>query len=217
MKNKIDARKFAVKLASSGDRVKYLRKFTELSRAEFSKEHNISESTIRSWEFDSSPISEKLMKRLLEGFAKEGIETSAEWITKETEEFALLIATHEVADSSTVTSAHFQKESDLFLEEGSRRILQEVCSVHNAPFLKEGDLVGGEICSPDNHSLILDNFCLTRTYHSKEWDVRLVKKSEEEGRYTLLYAKSSEDPIAHPIQYNVELAEIAPILWIRKA
>lgn len=102
MDEKIDKKKFAKKLNSQGAKVNYLRRLAGLSRGEFAEKYNISESTLRSWEFDITPISDKLMERFLKGLLQEGISISSEWMRGNSGEFLTFLATHEQKKFSNI-------------------------------------------------------------------------------------------------------------------
>lgn len=216
MLNRIDPKKFAQKLDSQGKKVKYLRQLSGLSRIEFSQKYDISESTLRSWELNISPISDRLMEKFLEGLLQEGISISASWIKEASGEALTFLTSHEVGSSLSIGEKSVEDEINLFLKSGSNRFVKVISDSKNTPFFKEGDLVGGELTPPSSEILFLNNFCLVQTQNMKDWNVYLVRTSKSKGLYTLICAQSRENPIDYPILYNIKIDKVAPIIWFRK-
>ncbi|MFN7038406.1 MAG: PAS domain S-box protein [Alphaproteobacteria bacterium] len=78
-----DAQEFldnTIKLSTPGERLKYIRALTQLSRAAIREKFRISDATLRSWEDDKVAISENKIKLCLEAYKRLGIITTTEWV-----------------------------------------------------------------------------------------------------------------------------------------
>lgn len=213
MQNKIDSDQIAQKLSTQGEKIKYLRRLCGLSRRDFFDKYQISESTLRSWELDISPISDRLMKKFLDALSHEGLSISPSWIRTEAHVEAPVKNDPSPLNLREKTA---EDEARFFLSSGANRVVKQVRTSCNLPYFREGDLVGGEICSADRSDLILENFCLGQLHSSQEWSLYLVKPSEKQGCFTLLHAKSFENPSGCRVLYDATIEKIAPVIWYRR-
>ena len=218
MQNKIDSNQIAQKLDSQGEKIKYLRRLCGLSRKDFFDKYQISESTLRSWELNISPISDRLMEKFLEALSQEGLSISAAWIRSSTQElpnsnvFELGIKNNEL----NLHEKTVEDEAQFFLRSGPGRLISRVKNTFNKPFFQKSDLVGGECCPLERDDLILDNFCLVQLSKALEWEIFLVKPSPHKNAFTLLCAQSYDNPIDCRILYDITIDKIAPIIWHRR-
>ncbi len=203
------------KLDSPGDRVKYLCRLSGLTRKEFSKKYQISESTLRAWELDITPISEKLMIRFLNALKNEGITTSPPWVRDaigENPKVAFLkpLSTHK---QNGIT---IDDEISYFLEAGINRVSYTVSNSCNEPFFKEGDIVGAIIYPSNQIEKIINRFCLVQTKENRNWELKLIKRSQKAGRFHLLCSQSHKNPDKCPVLYDIYLENVAPVVLLRK-
>lgn len=210
-----DEGKLPQKLNSPGARVQYLRRLSGLGRKEFSQKYRISESTLRAWELDITPISDKLLSRFLNAMEEEGIITSAPWI-RHANGLNPKVKFLKPAEISTNKKITIEDEVNYFLEAGNNRVVCTVSDNFNEPFLSEGDIVGGIICRDKYIDNILDKICIVQKCDEKEWKIRLLKKSNIESRFNLLCLQSHKTPDLCPIEYDVSLSTIAPLVLLRK-
>tara|TARA_A100000171_G_scaffold52609_1_gene71891 strand:+ start:2892 stop:3569 length:678 start_codon:yes stop_codon:yes gene_type:complete len=215
MQNRIDSDHISHKLETQGDKVKYLRRLCNLSRKAFFDKYQISESTLRSWELNISPISERLMDKFTAALENEGFSVSASWIRGNGSELPVFI-TNTQNDPQNIKDKTVEHESNFFLEAGPERIIYAINEDNNAPFFRKGDLVGGEVYDFSGKECFFDHFCLVKILDQEEWQPFLVKKSGDPNLVILLSAQSSKDPLKYPILYDVNLDKIAPIIWHRK-
>lgn len=215
MENRIDAEKFKKKLSSKGKKITYLRQLTGCSRAEFAKKYNISDTTLRFWELDQAPISDKLMKKFLEGLIQEGIMVSRSWIEGSSSEVLTFLTSEDSKRPHDIDQLALKKEINDFLEKSDYRVVNVISDSKNAPLFKNGDIVGGEICTLTSENHIIDNYCLVQEWESDKWELYLIKKSRD-GNYALLCSKTLENPVDFPVLYGVKIKQIAPVIWLRK-
>ncbi len=215
MDEKINTDQIAQKLETQGDKIKYLRRLCGLSRKEFSDKYMISESTLRSWELNRSPISVRLMERFIEALSSEGFSISETWVRGNSTGTPTFVTGYS-EKSFSFDEKSLEKEATFFLEVSPHRIVHAVEDSNNLPFFEKGSIVGGEILSDPLPDQVVDKFCLVQVCGSDKWSLHLVKPSPEKNLLTLASAQSMANPINFPILYNVNVERIAPVIWHRK-
>lgn len=76
MNNKLENNK----LDSAHERLRFLRSITRLDRTSLAAKYNIPEITLRLWENDKVPITNKGINRCLEVYRQEGINVTEQWL-----------------------------------------------------------------------------------------------------------------------------------------
>ena len=113
---------------------------TGLSRASFSKKHDIPLPSLRSWEINASQISKRMLQKLLHAFLKEKISVSESWILE-----GMAPGPFFIGEAPT----HFlNQDSEMSFYSGKNDFIFKAEDNTNAPYIEWGDLIVGRVISP---------------------------------------------------------------------
>jgi DNA-binding transcriptional regulator YiaG len=186
-----------------GERLVNLRQTAGIGRDKLAEHCKISSPTLRSWEIGARTLQPTTAAVLASAFQNYGLLCTAGWILKEE---GLNPLTKEAQNSE---EAYICKEKYRFESfYGEAKIIQ-VKDNSMSPWIKEGDFAGGIFLKPTEASNFVGEVCIAETSQFG-MQVRLVERSEAEGRYNLL-SFSGKDNIQ-----GVELTAVATIIFMRR-
>lgn len=219
-----------------GIRARYIReKVLGLSRNKFSKRHKdleLTVSTLQNWEDARyGGLTEKGARKLIEAFAKEGINCSLQWLLfgigdapPEIRDFNLVVAnivgSKATADFPPSNLPRVTDEESIAKELRYFRELHvdAIDAIVNddglCPYVEPGDCVAGiRLTGQDIHRAIGFN-CIIQTYTGQIL-VRKLEAGSEPGLFTLI-CTNLDTQVSDAKLLNVKLFSVAPIIWLRK-
>lgn len=192
------------------ERLKKVRSLTGLSQADFCKNADVKEATYISWENArygglTQKGAEKIIDYLL---TKTDVVCTHEWLFHGNGIGPSVIAATENQDPH----ATVDKEVELFKALNKNAIITHIGDDSMLPELPINTIVGGtsKIHSPDK---CLNKNCIIKTSNGLTL-VRKLSKSKKENYFTVT-ATNLGSEAEHLILQDIELIEIAPIIWIR--
>lgn len=206
---------------SPGERLYAIRSFVQSIRKEFCKKTGLSENTLRSWEKNSVPLSEKGAQRLSEILAKEGILCTPEWLLRGTgaspltqeglkRKFKQTFGEKEVDEDLEIS-----READLFLKKYSHSIIMVVLDNAMAPQFEQGDYLGGISIPSPQLKAHLKKACIIELDDPHATLVRTL----ERGKKPQTYALSCLNPLEatnDPFLAEANIKKAYEILWFRR-
>lgn len=209
-------------VSTVGKRIRQARSLTALTREEFGKKHEISPSSLRSWELGISLISEKNLKKLINAFQEEGVFCNEDWVLDKEGSHPLFLAGKKtnLVNRPNSFNAHretLNAEIEAFITADPQRILLHINSNEHLPYFEPGDIVGGVLIDKEDFEKVDGRLCITNHPHSEQLIVRMLKKSDTRNEYHLICPMSafynSEESKSF---FSAEITTCAPIIWWRK-
>jgi transcriptional regulator with XRE-family HTH domain len=203
-----------------GKRLKRLRQFLRLSRPALAKkcDNVFSFTSVEGWEegrFGGLTI--KSAQQLVQGFNKEGIPVSLEWLMFGTGEDPLIPRKKSEDYKTKKELTEYEiiaKELALFHQLNKNSIDAVITDDGMSPWLLPGDFVAGERYLGENVEKAIGSVCIVQP-QSGNVLVRKVNSGNDLQYYNLVCINSNTK-LPHPIIEDVKLISAAPILWIRK-
>jgi transcriptional regulator with XRE-family HTH domain len=207
------------------NRVRSLRKMTNLSRNEFQKRFGVAPGTLQHWEDpQKNGLTVKGAKRLTLVLKNAGIYCSLDWILygrgpgpqylPSTDEAPISapIKLHRVAETNEGDC--IASELSLFTQHYPEVINAVVTDDAMEPRFIKGEYVAGI----RRYKKFIDDLvgldCIVVTTEG-ELLIRRIRTLEAPGFYTLS-SLNLNTTIAHPVLYHAELVSAAPIIWTRR-
>jgi transcriptional regulator with XRE-family HTH domain len=205
-------------LIARGRRLKRLRALVGLSRDELAARAKVSRASMSYWENATySGLSHKAAEKLIPVIKAEGVHCSVEWLLLGLAQDPYRIpesAQHPIpASHGDVELSAIQQEIALFTSLHPNAVVMQVPHNGMAPFLLQGDYVGGLIQPIDTMQEIepKDNY-IVRFEHTLQ--ARRVKHNPQAGLYDLSYISSVEDTNDLFEKRGVQLESIAKIIRV---
>ncbi len=104
-----------MKSKSSGERLKYIRELTSLSRAKLAEETKLSASSVEAWESDKIKLSNRSISRIIKAYKSLGLSVSAEWIISGVGQSPLLETVEEQQGSNSEILKMLNLKSPTFI------------------------------------------------------------------------------------------------------
>lgn len=207
------------------NRVRSLRKMTQLSRNEFQKRFGIAAGTLQHWEDgQKNGLSLKGAKRLAQVLKQVGIYCTTEWLMHgKGSSPQQLPATDDVLVNppAKIWSVREDQEAEyiamelsLFTQHYSEVINTIVSDDAMEPRFTQGEYIAGIRCYQQDINRLVGQDCIVVTTDG-ELLVRRIKTMEAPGFYTLS-CLNLNTTVARPVLYNTELVSAAPIIWARR-
>jgi transcriptional regulator with XRE-family HTH domain len=206
---------------SPGERLYAIRSFVQSIRKEFCKKTGLSENTLRSWEKNSVPLSEKGAHRLCDVLAKEGILCTPEWLLKGTgaspltQEGLKRKFDQAFGEQGADEDLEISREADLFLKKYPHSIIMVVLDNAMAPQFERGDYLGGTSIPSPHLEEHLKKACIVELDAPQATLVRTLEK----GRKPQTYALSCLNPLEatnDPFLAEANIKKAYEILWFRR-
>ncbi|MBX9621807.1 MAG: hypothetical protein K2X28_07290 [Alphaproteobacteria bacterium] len=206
---------------SPGERLYAIRSFVQSIRKEFCKKTGLSENTLRSWEKNSVPLSEKGAQRLCEVLAKEGILCTSEWLLKGTgaspltQEGLKRKFDQAFGEQEADEDLEISREADLFLKKYPHSIIMVVLDNAMAPQFERGDYLGGASIPFPRLKAHLEKACIVELDNPYATLVRTLEK----GKMPQTYALSCLNPLEAmntPFLTEANIKNAYEILWFRR-
>ena len=219
-----------------GQRVKYIREtILGLSRNKFSQRHKdleLTVSTLQNWEDARyGGLTEKGGRKLIEAFAREGVQCSLQWLLfgtgeapPEARDFNLVIenitakqAVQILADTgnkSLTDEESIAKELRYFRELHVDAIDAIVSDDGLSPYFEPGDCVAGIRLNGQDIRKAIGLPCIIQTQLGQVL-VRKLEAGSQMGYYTLL-CTNPHTQVKDIKATEVKLFSAAPIVWLRK-
>ena len=207
------------------NRVRSLRKMTNLSRKEFQKRFGVAPGTLQHWEDpQKNGLTVKGAKRLTQVLKNAGIYCSLDWILYgrgTAPQFLPSTDNVPIASSTKLHRVGETNEADCIASELSL-FTQHYPEVINAvvpddamePKFIKGEYVAGIRRYKQSINDLVGLDCIVVTTEG-ELLVRKIRTLEAPGFYTLS-SLNLNTIIPHPVLYHVELISAAPIIWTRR-
>lgn len=207
------------------NRVRSLRKMTQLSRNEFQKRFGVAAGTLQHWEDgQKNGLSLKGAKRLTQVLKQVGIYCTAEWLMHGKGSSPQQLPTNDdtlVNLPEKIWSVQENQEIEciatelsLFTQHYSEVINTVVSDDAMEPRFTQGEYVAGIRCYQQDIGRLVGQDCIVVTTDG-ELLVRRIKIMEAPGFYTLS-CLNLNTTITRPVLYNTELVSAAPIIWARR-
>lgn len=197
-------------LSSFGERLKALRGYASLSRADVEQQFGIPEVTLKSWEFNmQKDVSPKAVKRILEAFNSLGIPCTEEWLVFGVG--ASPFVPHIDDKTTPIKSSILEKV--YFEEHNAGALTFEIQDSGLSPYFEVGDLVGGLPLAFEDLPKKRGAFCLFVTQKHERIVGRLANGSDK-GFYSIvrdLSFKSSDALIL-----DARFVKVYEIIWVRR-
>ncbi|AZL16095.1 hypothetical protein EF513_06055 [Rickettsiales endosymbiont of Stachyamoeba lipophora] len=196
-------------LKTIAERLKYIRSLTGLNRTELSNNHTFPEITLRMWENNHKPLTDKGIRRCIELYHLEGIFVTEEWLKHGTGQPPIRY--------TSLTSFKANDEENLIKEQKYLKDLYPgitTYTIYNndmTPFFNIGDLVGG-IFQESNFEGFHNKDCITKLSSGKIVFRRFMIAKNNSFNLIALNPQNDSD---EPIIYNAHVKELAPLLFHR--
>lgn len=206
---------------TQGQRIRFLRGMSSLTRREFSEKYGLKESTFRSWEMDLAVISETSIQKLMNVLRKEGIFCTPDWIRTGIGNPPYIFR-NKIFGSKDEDEISNQNTLDIeikyFLNSYSNSLIYFVQDDCNLPIYKPGDVVGGiKITFPEKIKDYEGQPCIVPDPENKNnYNLRMIKPSKDKDKVSLTCLRSDTDTVACKILYDVTLDFYVPIIWHRR-
>lgn len=211
------------------ERLIQIRKLAKLSRKDMAEIAGVSTSTYKGWEnarFGGIP--QKRAAILVEALQAEGIKSSTEWIINGLGENPQKVLYHQITqlqevlvdksraqNPETIEQLRIKAELEFFCNNNDWNTLYlTVSDDAMSPYFLPGDLVAGIKISDEQLNKIFGLNCIVRTKNNKTL-LRQVQKSNTHGLFTLL-SLNFHNKQHLVLQQDVELIDIAPVVWFRR-
>lgn len=205
-----------------GKRIRQVRAVAQLTRKQLSMMAGIGASTLKYWEDGQSiGVTEKGAIKLVAALNAAGIECRASWLLHG---YGMRPYRLDAAAIATVHSAIVHVESqpqddtirqevEQFYALNSEAITIFVLDDGMEPFYQQGDVVGG--CKRYGRAIdtALNQRCIVEMQDGGIV-CRLLKKGDQDGCYHL-YCVNIDTQVARPLQYDVAIVSVAPVIWHR--
>ncbi len=209
-------------LNSSGERLKYIRSLSRLSRSQITEKYGISASTLKHWENSAQELSENILNKCVEIYRNEGILFSRDWIISGTglapKSFAEIgknFISPTLAQVANVNDDELLliKEVHFFKELYSDGTVMIVPNNDMLPYFRSGDYVCGRWVFSDQIAKAVNQDCIIQLTNGGKYFRRLVQ--DNNGNYNITCLNPLEARY-EPVLYNVQIECVAPIIWHRK-
>ncbi|MBN2689667.1 MAG: transcriptional regulator [Gammaproteobacteria bacterium] len=217
-----------------GSRLKHLRTQARLTRSEIAQKYELPAATLKAWENDVIPLSEKGLARCVKIYRHEGILLSREWVMSgngvppkaaidigryftndlQYPERVTLNVNEENNNYQKDDAAHMAEEGQFFKQSHPNAVILLIQDDDMAPVYQVGDMVGGKLSKADKLKEILKQDCIVLL---KDGSIllRRVYESKRTNGYNLACinpAPSATDPV----MFDVNIEGAAPVIWHRK-
>jgi transcriptional regulator with XRE-family HTH domain len=210
---------------AKAERLLQLRKLAKLSRNDAAQMAGVSVYTYKGWEnarFGGIP--QRRAALLVDMYQAEGIKSSVDWIMQGTGEppnkllcyqytiFKDTIANPANQSPKNIEQLRIKAELEFFCNNYSWETMSlTVPDDAMEPYFLQGDLVAGTKTSNTDFEKMNGSNCIVRTKNNKIL-LRQIHKSKTKDLFTLLCLNRKHQLALH----DVELVDIAPVIWIRK-
>jgi transcriptional regulator with XRE-family HTH domain len=197
-------------LDTFGARLRALRGYARLSRADIFRQFGISEATIKSWEFNlQKDVSPKAVNRILQVFDSLGIPCTQEWLV-------FGVGSPPFYKEVSPVGSNVRKDSleKLYFEECHPKALTH--TIRNdalMSYFAKGDIVGALPVRGGNFAAKLGAFCIAITARNEQFVGRLANGTKE-GHFSIIQDLSLQTNDA--IIIDINLARLYEIVWTRK-
>lgn len=210
---------------AKGKRLRSLRQMADLSRKDLMNRHQISASTMQSWEEGKSTgLSPKGAQRIVLALQAEGVQCTTEWLLTgmgETPYLTDKLYTKEKEKNLFIPRKIPETDEEILLKERHffRRNNHNVIDMIIAddgmlPFYAQGDLVAGKMYFGADIDKLIARDCIIET-KSGEMLCRRLRKGTEEDCYHL-QCLNIDTTVSNPFMYDVPVLSVAPIIWHRQ-
>ncbi len=212
---------------AKAERLVQLRKLAKLTRKDMAQLVGVAVSTYKGWEnarFGGIPA--KRASLLADMLQIEGIQTSTDWLTCGTGDLPKKILCHQISQFQEAVSSDKPSSPETIEQLRIKAELEFFCNNNNwetlsltvaddamAPYFLLGDIVAGIKIPSNNIDEVLGLNCIVRTKNNKIL-LRQIQKSNTKNLFTLLCTNINSKQ--QFILQDVELTDIAPIVWLRK-
>ncbi|MBU0455188.1 MAG: S24 family peptidase [Pseudomonadota bacterium] len=209
---------------SPGDRLKQIRKLLRVSRAYFYQKYGLSTDTLKAWENNKAPLTEKGLVRCMQMFREEGVDVSKDWVrTGEGMDPKIAIDfgryVHEFTSNYDAEKSDdaflLMQEIEFFKSHAANAIVMLVPDETMLPFYQSGAYVGGFLKPGSQVRDALDQDCIVITKDKKQYFRRLNIGSRD-GLFNLTSLNPQWKQNHLPVIYDVEIAHVAPVVWYRR-
>lgn len=206
-----------------GIRLKTIRSMTGLTRQDFEKKHEISASTIQSWEAaKAGGLTERGASRLLPIFQKEGIACNLDWILYgigdppflEDTETAIKTEHSITHDTNSPESKGIVQELLTFRKMNEFAVDFQIKDDGMAPHYNIGDYVAGKRRFNENLSSLIGFDCIVQTA-SNEILFRRLTEGKNPGVFNLICINLNTS-VSLRTMYDQEIISAAPVIWHRR-
>jgi len=213
---------------AKAERLVQLRNLAKLTRKDIAQMAGVSVLTYKGWEnarFGGIP--ERRAALLIDALQTEGIVSSTAWLIHGTGEQPRKILHHQINQlneatftynkqqpTPTIEALQIKAELEFFCNNNNWKIISLVIPDDAmSPYFLPEDLVAGVRLPNENFDRGIGLNCLVRTKNNKIL-LRQVQKGGNKGLFTLLCL--NQDCKQQFITHDVELTDIAPVLWLRR-
>jgi len=209
-------------IKARGERLKRIRQLTGLERKEFSEQYAFNPQTYQDWEIakrNSIPKSKALL--LIEKLKQDGYIVTLEWLIDGHGMLPYYVTDeciHKMLKSQTALPAYIQEENQinnelgLFLLGHNDSISLIIPDEAMQPFYKQGDIVAGIKCDDHDRDKYLGQDCIVQLQNDQLL-LRRLAKGRDSNTYTLIAINPN---VIDKNLYDIELKNIAPVLWLRR-
>lgn len=207
-------------LSKPGERLKYVRSLLRLSRSYLQEKYGLPEVTLKSWENDTTKLTQAGAQRCVEVYRSEGLIVSKDWIMqgigldpKQTVTVSHYFATPTIKELPTEDDeVAMMRDGNAFKESYPNAVVMIVSNDDMRPFYWPGDYIGGKMRYGDAIETAVNKDCIIYLKNGERFFRRLIKNSA--GGYNLTCLNPNE-ATAEPVLYNVEIDSVAPVIWRR--
>lgn len=203
---------------SRGERLRRIRRYLKLSRADIQQRYGIPAPSLQNWEdCKGNGLTEKGARRLASAFQTEGVACTAEWLLYGLGQDPLANTYNEAADLTTspnATQDPSTQELAYFHRINPNAIHAILPDNLMQPYYQQGDIVAGKLYFADQIDTLHNNHCIVQTIDGQVLVRRLLKSnSPHHFDLQVFQGKNHQPEITHT---NITLLSAAPIIWIRK-
>ncbi|MFT3741842.1 MAG: helix-turn-helix domain-containing protein [Gammaproteobacteria bacterium] len=204
-----------------GERLKALRLMSGFTRNGFAKKHNLSASTIQSWEAaKAGGLTERGAERMLHLLREEGICCSIEWLLFGTGSSPQLANPQFNKLREVAAMYHLPEQTAINLELAFFRKQVRHCMEYvvtddgMAPYYRPGDYVAGRRRSGPALAGLAGCDCIVQLKNGESL-LRRVRINPRTGLFDLL-CTNLKTAVLLPVLYSQDVLYAAPVIWWRR-
>lgn len=211
--------------SSIGERLKFMRSISMLSRNDVFRKYGISSSSIDSWERNIAIPNKTSFQKLISAYKNEGLNVSEKWIQTGAGNPPVTnllvnnslesIEKNKFLDDYLNKDKLLSKETEFFKSLYKNAIVIQVSNDEMRPFYTPGDTIGGILKFGSEIEHCIGKDCITLLKNGTKIFRRLIKNVATK-KYNLICLNPYLAKTIEPTIFNAKIKAAAPVLWIRR-
>lgn len=213
---------------SIGERLKFMRSISMLSRNDVFKKYGISSSSIDSWERNIAIPNKTSFQKLISAYKNEGIDVSEKWLQTgvgNPPSTNLLVQTlnhsieptqkNKFLDDFLNKDKLLSKETEFFKSLYKNAVVIQISNDEMRPFYTPGDTIGGILKFGLEIDHCIGKDCIALLKDGTKIFRRLIKNVATK-KYNLICLNPYLAKTIEPTIFNAKIKAAAPVIWIRR-